>query len=865
MSQTKAQLIDNLVSPITGALGSASAPTFSFTADPNTGIYSPGADQLAISTNGTGRLFIDSSGRVLVGTSTSRTVGDIAHNIQLEGASGNTGISIVNNYSTLADPSAYITLARSRSSTVGGSGLVSSGDYLGLLDFTGNDGSSFKVAARIGAFVDGTPGASDMPGRLVFSTTADGASNPTERLRITSAGLVGVGTASPRSLLSFGTADTSGTNGINLYDNGGNYRTGIGATSSYLRLYTPSDGSLQLGRLSTSDGSTFLEAARIDSSGRLLVGTSSARTIGTGNFHIQSEGSGSIVGISTTRNDNNTAGSNFRFVKTRGTAAGSTTIVQSGDDLGNVSWWGTDGTNAVEAATITAKVDGTPGANDMPGRLVFSTTADGASSPTERMRITSAGRLGIGNSNPRGIIHVGADINGGATDAAAINIKQTSTTKNTGIYLERSADRRGHYIYISSTYDALTFERNNLGTSAVTMVLDRDGNVGIGTTSPSQLLHCERTTAGVTALFGVNDGTFNPRLAVYGGSTGTTIQNTWSSSASNLIFANGGAVGSGTEAMRIDSSGRLLVGTSTSVSTSDTFTPSVQVAGTGTLAAMSVQRYAANTSCPYIILQKSRSGTIGSQAIVNSGDILGAVAFEGSDGSAFQKGAEISAQVDGTPGAGDMPGRLVFSTTADGASSPTERMRINSGGRTSITSAENTWRALTVTNSANVSGNGGIHSYLGSNTNDTSSYHFIGSTGGPDRVLIYGNGNIVNQNNSYGSLSDSKLKENIVDANSQWDDLKALQVRKYNFKEGQTHTQIGLIAQEVELVSPGLVSESPDRDDEGNDLGTVTKSVNYSVLYMKAVKALQEAMERIEQLETSNADLLARVTALESA
>jgi hypothetical protein len=125
-------------------------------------------------------------------------------------------------------------------------------------------------------------------------------------------------------------------------------------------------------------------------------------------------------------------------------------------------------------------------------------------------------------------------------------------------------------------------------------------------------------------------------------------------------------------------------------------------------------------------------------------------------------------------------------------------------------------------------------------------------------------GNAVNTNNSYGAISDVKLKENIVDAGSQWSDLKALQVRKYNFKEGQTHTQIGLVAQEVELVSPGLVNESPDRDAEGNDLGTVTKGVNYSVLYMKAVKALQEAMERIEQLETSNADLLARVTALEA-
>ena len=133
-------------------------------------------------------------------------------------------------------------------------------------------------------------------------------------------------------------------------------------------------------------------------------------------------------------------------------------------------------------------------------------------------------------------------------------------------------------------------------------------------------------------------------------------------------------------------------------------------------------------------------------------------------------------------------------------------------------------------------------------------------------MYIYSNGNLVNTNNSYGAISDLKLKENIVDATSQWSDIKALQVRKYNFKEetGQeTHTQIGLVAQEAELVCPGLVSESPDRDEDGNDLGTVTKSVNYSVLYMKAVKALQEAMERIETLEASNAALEARITALE--
>jgi hypothetical protein len=229
--------------------------------------------------------------------------------------------------------------------------------------------------------------------------------------------------------------------------------------------------------------------------------------------------------------------------------------------------------------------------------------------------------------------------------------------------------------------------------------------------------------------------------------------------------------------------------------------------------------------------------------------------------------------VDGTPGVNDLPTRLVFSTTADGASNPTERMRISSGGAvlanitSPISGNSNTFNSV----DSNINSWGIAGRHAGSNgtsrciiaiapneNNIGAGVLFLGSTAGADKFIVWGTGNVVNVNNSYGGLSDIKLKENIVDAGSQWDDLKALQIRKYNFKEGQTHTQIGLIAQEVELVSPGLVSESPDRDEDGNDLGTVTKSVNYSVLYIKAVKALQEAMERIETLE-------AKVAALEGA
>jgi len=132
--------------------------------------------------------------------------------------------------------------------------------------------------------------------------------------------------------------------------------------------------------------------------------------------------------------------------------------------------------------------------------------------------------------------------------------------------------------------------------------------------------------------------------------------------------------------------------------------------------------------------------------------------------------------------------------------------------------------------------------------------------GGSGEARVKGDGDLQNTNNSYGAISDSKLKENIVDANSQWDDIKDVRVRNYNFKSSTgygTHTQIGVIAQEIETVSPGLVKESNDEDADGNSLGTTTKTVSYSVLYMKAIKALQEAMDRIETLE-------AKVAALEA-
>jgi hypothetical protein len=368
------------------------------------------------------------------------------------------------------------------------------------------------------------------------------------------------------------------------------------------------------------------------------------------------------------------------------------------------------------------------------------------------------------------------------------------------------------------------------------LFVDASGRVGIGTTAVDAPLHVVAANGAPlikgTASTGTNGcymqlentaggfivGRDNSSGGILGG--GAYASHLYSQGAYPLVFST-----NSTQRAQIDSSGRLLVGTST---TSKDFSAVFQ------------GNSADATGGANLLLARGTSSPA-------DGSAIGYLSFTDSNHNTT---AQIQAQRDGgtwTSGT-SQPGRLVFSTTADGASSPTERMSISSTGTHQVYGLNDT--LISQTNRGAGTSYitfGGYHSSTGFGTGTASCY-------------IYSNGNVVNTNNSYGALSDLKLKENIVDSSSQWRDIKALQVRNYNFKKETnqpTHTQIGLVAQEAEVVSPGLVYESPDRDEDGNDLGTVTKSVNYSVLYMKAVKALQEAMERIETLE-------AKVAALET-
>jgi hypothetical protein len=165
--------------------------------------------------------------------------------------------------------------------------------------------------------------------------------------------------------------------------------------------------------------------------------------------------------------------------------------------------------------------------------------------------------------------------------------------------------------------------------------------------------------------------------------------------ADDIIIKDAGTIGSATtpSTITIDSNGRVLVGTSNNPSIKDTVTPSLVVNGSGVDGSMQVSRHTSVGGGGAVLeLTATRGSDVNSYTILQSDDGVGSVIFSGADGTEFVNAATITASVDGTPGDDDMPGRLTFSTTADGASSVTERMRIDSSGNVGINDSSPSYR-----------------------------------------------------------------------------------------------------------------------------------------------------------------------------
>jgi hypothetical protein len=291
------------------------------------------------------------------------------------------------------------------------------------------------------------------------------------------------------------------------------------------------------GALTQDGGAVFNEASadvdfRVESNGQanmfFVDGGDDAVVIGhnasrktlfntTATAALQVEGtSGNTASMSIARNSNDDNGPQLVLAKSNGTSGGAVTVVTDDALLGRISFQGADGTQTVEGARVEAFVDGTPGADDMPGRLVFSTTADGASSPTTRVTILASGQFLHGTgTTPTGVLLGNQLVSSSATGAEIIAFRaDTSVAVNdlTGAFLLGNSDTDGtedHFVgmygKVSSTNGSQNVHfaagRASYEGDTPELTLFSGGDLSLGTVSPASesKLHVEVATSNPNA------------------------------------------------------------------------------------------------------------------------------------------------------------------------------------------------------------------------------------------------------------------------------------------------------------------------------------------------------------------------------
>jgi hypothetical protein len=419
-----------------------------------------------------------------------------------------------------------------------------------------------------------------------------------------------------------------------------------------------------------------------------------------------------------------------------------------------------------------------------------------------RIFIDSTGQLGVGTSSPQNALVVS---NGGAEGLEFVPSASGSPTL--------IAFNRGTASYAPLTLNGSQQIFQTSGTERLR--IDSSGRVGIGTSSPSTLLHLAAASGDVQIQF--NSG-------------GTSSYIGHDSAFTGLDIAGGGGIkfryfngASFAEAARIDSSGRLLVGTSSTAS-----------AGGSQYAKLQVKGNTFSDSGGGVISVLSGTTTPA------SGVSVGAVLFAGTTGNEFGR---IECIADAATGASDYPGRLVFSTTADGASSPTERMRISNAGDMFMADG----RYIYVNGNGDSPRGGLVCTNTSNNTNAT-----VITFKGWDNSTTGSISTRVNVT-TYSTSSDYRLKENIVGLSDAIARLQLLKPKRFNFKANPEETIDGFLAHEAQLAVPEAVTGTKDQeDDEGNP---IYQGIDLGKLVPLLTASLQEAIGRIEALEAEVADL----------
>jgi hypothetical protein len=276
------------------AAGTAAAPAICAGNDVNTGMYSSAADEIAFATNGVVRANIDSSGNVGVGTGGDATPEGVvyagAKQLTVKATNSYAQVNVFSRTST-GTYGSTLNLSYSRGTTAGSMALVSAGDNLGQINFNGATGTEMRLAAQIMAETESTPSATSMPGRIKFLTTPNGSLSPVERMRIDSAGRVGIGTNAPSQLLHVSDGTSSGdvraivgdaTNNVTLIRNG--------ATDGWIR-FNGVDGIVDAAsNKSLIFRTNAAERMRINAAGDVLINKTVANTTEAGSYFTKGGG-----------------------------------------------------------------------------------------------------------------------------------------------------------------------------------------------------------------------------------------------------------------------------------------------------------------------------------------------------------------------------------------------------------------------------------------------------------------------------------------------------------------------------------------------------------------------------------------------
>jgi len=673
---------------------------------------------------------------------------------------------------------------------------------------------------------------SNTAGKMTFTTAA------TARMTINSSGNVGIGTTSPNAALELSRESAD----VGLFIT----RTGSGAAD--YRHFIDGGGDIRFTMVSSYNMRFFTantERMRIDSSGNLLVGTTSLPS-GGGILTASSSAAETKVSIDNT----GTSGRHY--------------------------WLGSSNTSS-----------GALGAGKF---AIFDQTANAA-----RLVIDSSGNVGIGTSSPSSRLHTVTSSGENklsveataASQSAVVSLITNATTPGQCIlYMGKSGATTNGQVGYDPNSNFLYLYTNNSERMRITST----GRVGVGVSDPQTNLEVAAATDPIslinaTTLAQGNRAALMMAARNVNGNTGNVSIEAISvnNQQNDMVFRTGATTMTafGTERMRIDTSGNVGIGTTS---------PSTFANGMGPVLATGV--------FPNFATVQGR--TDGPSGATNS------VSYGGSYQANPINGARMLV---GAAGSAGQRGIITFCTKDldDNTTQPLERMRITSAGKVGVaTTSPSGDFAMTVADTgfcATRINIGNVAGYLDGNTIicgsdfvdpttwvsnaayrfgasrqgviasiNPSGYTYEGGSGGGSRTFaVNSNGNVQNSNNSYGSLSDEKLKENIVDATPKLQSLMQVKIRNFNLIADEAKTkQLGVIAQELEEVFPSMIDEHIDYtlepyiredgipDSKAIPTGTTTKEVKYSVFVPMLIKAIQEQQVLIAQLQADVAALQAK-------